>query len=91
MSFEEATQFVRDLPKSSDLGNDVKLQFYALYKQATEGDVTGTQPWAAQFEARAKWDAWKKVEGKSKDDAKAAYIALLADATKNLETPFVAK
>jgi len=26
------------------------------------------------FVGKAKWDAWKKVEGTSKDDAKRAYI-----------------
>lgn len=90
MSFDDAVQYVRNLP-GGDLSNDVKLKFYALYKQATEGDVTGSQPWAVQVEARAKWDAWKKVEGKSKDDAKAEYVALLAETTKSLENPFVAK
>jgi acyl-CoA-binding protein len=30
-----------------------------------------------QFEARAKWDAWKEQEGKSKDAAMAEYIAHL--------------
>jgi acyl-CoA-binding protein len=26
------------------------------------------------FVGKAKWDAWKKIEGTSKDDAKRAYI-----------------
>ena len=32
------------------------LQLYGLYNQATVGDVNTPQPWAVQFEARAKWD-----------------------------------
>jgi acyl-CoA-binding protein len=41
------------------------------------GDVTGSQPWAVQFEARAKWDAWNEQAGKSKETAMAEYVALL--------------
>eukprot|EP01051_Picozoa_sp_SAG22_P027394 SAG22_NODE_9149_length_607_cov_1.086614_1_plen_54_part_10 len=36
----------------------LRSQIYALYKQGTEGDVTGGQPYAIQMEKRAKWDAW---------------------------------
>lgn len=36
-----------------------------------------TLPGAFSFEAKYKYDAWKKLEGKSKDDAKAEYVALL--------------
>lgn len=54
---------------------DRKLLMYALYKQATVGDVEGSQPWAVQLEARAKWDAWNAVKGKSKEDAMAEYAA----------------
>ena len=36
--------------------NEVKLQYYSLYKQAINGDNTASQPWAVQVAARAKWD-----------------------------------
>ena len=74
--FEAAVEYVRSLPKDGPLvlSNSVKLEFYSLYKQATEGDVKGTQPWAVQLEARAKWDAWNGRKGMSNDDAKAAYV-----------------
>ena len=39
--------------------DEQKLQLYALYKQAVQGDVQDGQPWAVQAIARAKWDAWK--------------------------------
>eukprot|EP00516_Mucochytrium_quahogii_P011496 CAMPEP_0203788494 /NCGR_PEP_ID=MMETSP0100_2-20121128/2880_1 /ASSEMBLY_ACC=CAM_ASM_000210 /TAXON_ID=96639 /ORGANISM=" , Strain NY0313808BC1" /LENGTH=97 /DNA_ID=CAMNT_0050691247 /DNA_START=772 /DNA_END=1065 /DNA_ORIENTATION=+ len=55
--------------------NDMKLKLYSLFKQATAGDVTGSQPWKVQVEARAKWDAWNAVKGKSKEDAMKEYIA----------------
>lgn len=33
------------------------------------GDVQGSQPWAVQYEARAKWDAWNANKGMTKEDA----------------------
>jgi acyl-CoA-binding protein len=77
--FDKAVQWVRSLPKDGpvQLSNEVKLQFYGLYKQATEGEVQGTQPWAVQIEARAKWDAWASRKGMSAEDAKKEYVELL--------------
>ena len=37
--FDAAAEDVKALP--TDPGNDAKLRLYALYKQATEGDVEG--------------------------------------------------
>ena len=36
--------------------------------------MTGTQPWAVQFEARSKWDAWNKIKGVSKEKAMEEYV-----------------
>lgn len=57
------------------------MQAYGLYKQATVGDVEGSQPWSVQFEARAKWDAWNNnpCKGKSADEAKEAYCKLVQE------------
>jgi diazepam-binding inhibitor (GABA receptor modulating acyl-CoA-binding protein) len=81
--FEKAVAWVRALPKDGpiQLGNDAKLQFYGLYKQATEGEVQGGQPWAVQVEARAKWDAWNSRKGMSSEEAKKAYVDLLTKVT----------
>lgn len=46
--------------------NEEKLKIYGLYKQATEGDVKGEQPYMIQFEARSKWDAWNGFKGMDK-------------------------
>jgi len=54
--------------------NDELLKLYGLFKQGSVGDVQGTQPWAVQLEARAKWDAWKVNEGTTQDAAKEKYI-----------------
>lgn len=50
---------------------------YALYKQATEGDVSGERPGGFDFKAIAKYDAWAGVKGKSKDDAMKEYVSLV--------------
>ena len=57
--------------------NDILLELYSLYKQANEGDVKGERPGFADFEGRAKFDSWKKLFGKSMDDAKLDYISLV--------------
>ena len=90
MSFAEAVAYVRELPKDGpvQLSNEDKLKFYALYKQATEGDITIAQPWSVQFEARAKWDAWNAVKGKSKEASESEYVQLLTDATAKAGKPW---
>ncbi|HSF99168.1 MAG TPA: acyl-CoA-binding protein [Ornithinibacter sp.] len=59
-----------------DPGNSVKLQLYALYKQATEGDVTGKRPGFTNPVGRAKYDAWAEREGLSAEDARDEYVAI---------------
>ncbi len=54
--------------------NDDKLQLYALYKQAIEGDVKGGRPGFLDLVGRAKFDAWAKQQGKSPDAAMQAYV-----------------
>ncbi len=61
-----------------DPGNAVKLRLYALYKQATVGDVAGSRPGFTNPVGRAKHDAWASVAGTSTDDAKRAYVDLVA-------------
>jgi diazepam-binding inhibitor (GABA receptor modulator, acyl-CoA-binding protein) len=56
------------------LGNDVLLELYALYKQSTSGDVSGSRPGMMDVKGRAKYDAWAKRKGMSKDAAMKAYI-----------------
>jgi len=58
-------------------GNEVLLELYSLYKQATIGPVNIPQPWAIQMVERAKWDAWKKQETLSKSQAMSKYIELI--------------
>ncbi len=55
-----------------------KLELYGLYKQATEGDITGAAPSATDFVARAKHQAWEKCKGMTKQQAMQAYIQFFA-------------
>jgi acyl-CoA-binding protein len=73
--FDDAQKRVKTLSSAPD--NDVLLDLYALYKQATAGDVTGSRPGMMDFKGRAKWDAWSKRKGTSKDAAMEAYVALV--------------
>ena len=59
------------------LGNDTMLELYALYKQATSGDVSGSRPGMLDVRGRAKYDAWAKRKGMGKDAAMTAYISLV--------------
>ena len=61
------------LPQLND-DNTSKLNLYKYFKQVKDGDVTGSQPWAVQIDARLKYDAWATVKGTSKEDAMQAYI-----------------
>ena len=73
--FQSAVTRSREL--SSRPSNEDLLLLYALFKQATEGDVTGDRPGGFDFKAIAKYDAWTEVKGKSKEDAMKEYIALV--------------
>jgi acyl-CoA-binding protein len=73
--FEAAAAAVKKL--KDDPGNAAKLQLYALYKQGTDGDVEGKRPGFTDMVGRAKFDAWAKVKGTSKNDAMQQYIDLV--------------
>lgn len=51
------------------------LEIYALYKQATMGDNTGSRPGMLAVKDRAKFDAWMAKKGTSKEDAMKSYVA----------------
>src|SRR5262245_25219692 len=74
-TFEKAVAESKSLPEKPD--NATLLQIYALYKQATAGDVEGKRPGFSDMVGRAKWDAWNGVKGKSADDAMQEYVDLI--------------
>lgn len=73
--FEAAAARSKEL--TSRPSNDVLLQMYSLYKQASEGDVSGSRPGMMDFKGRAKYDAWAKLKGKGSEEAKQEYIDLI--------------
>lgn len=73
--FETAAQDATRLPKRPD--NDVLLKLYALYKQATAGDVSGARPGILDMQGRMKYDSWARLKGTSSDQAMNDYIALV--------------
>lgn len=78
--FNDAQDRVQKLPERPDNINLLKL--YALYKQGTEGDVSGKKPGRVDFIKRAKFEAWEGVKGKSKDQAMQEYVNLVAELEK---------
>ena len=76
--FEKAVVASKSIPTRPD--NDTMLNLYALFKQASSGDVSGDKPGFFDFVATAKYEAWEKIKGLSSDDAKQQYI----DLVKNL-------
>ncbi|MQM13780.1 hypothetical protein Taro_046707 [Colocasia esculenta] len=70
--FEEYAEKAKILPENTT--NESKLILYGLYKQATVGPVNTARPGIFNQRDRAKWDAWKAVEGKSQDEAMSDYI-----------------
>ena len=73
--FEQASKDVKNLPERPD--NDTLLKLYALYKQGSEGDVSGPKPGFFDFVGTAKYEAWNKLAGTSQEDAMKKYIALV--------------
>jgi acyl-CoA-binding protein len=73
--FEAAAAAVKKL--AEDPGNEVKLELYALYKQALEGDVQGKRPGFTDLVGRAKFDAWATLKGTSAQEAMKRYAELV--------------
>lgn len=74
-AFERAAEDVKRLSTRPD--NDTLLKLYALFKQGSEGDVQGEQPGFFDFVGTAKYEAWAKLRGTSRDEAMQRYIALV--------------
>src|SRR5436309_13317959 len=70
--FDAAAAAAKQTKKRPDHATLLKL--YSYYKQATDGDVKGERPGGFDFVGAAKFDAWTKLKGMSKDDAMQNYI-----------------
>ncbi len=75
--FQSAAALAKNLPQRPD--NETLLRLYALYKQATQGDVSGKRPGFTDMVGRAKYDAWARLKNTSSEDAMQAYIELVEE------------
>src|SRR2546426_11553337 len=70
--FAAAAAAAKQTKKKPD--NAALLKLYSYYKQATDGDVKGERPGGFDFIGGAKYDAWAKLKGTSREDAMTGYI-----------------
>jgi acyl-CoA-binding protein len=75
-AFEAAVADSKTLAERPD--NQTLLRIYALFKQATDGDVSGKRPGFTDLVGRAKYDAWAGLHGTSVEAAMQAYVDLVA-------------
>ena len=74
--FEKAIVDSKSLSAKPD--NETLLQLYSLYKQSTEGDVSGEAPSNPfDFVNKAKYEAWAALKGKSSEDSMQQYVDLV--------------
>lgn len=72
--FEATVAFAQSADSGLAMTNEQKLMLYALYKQATEGDVRGSKPSRMNVVARTKYTAREQYQGMAADAAMQAYI-----------------
>jgi len=73
--FDKAAEDAKKLSERPD--NDTLLKLYALFKQGSEGDVSGPKPGFFDFVGTAKYEAWAKLKGMKGDEAMQKYIDLV--------------
>ncbi|MBV8261957.1 MAG: acyl-CoA-binding protein [Paraburkholderia sp.] len=73
--FAQAQQDVQQLTDRP--GNLTLLRLYALFKQATEGDVHGDKPGFTDIVGKYKHEAWAALQGTAKETARQQYIELV--------------
>ena len=77
--FEQAAVDIKSLSERPD--NETLLRLYALYKQGSEGDVSGPKPGFFDFVGTAKYEAWAKLKGTAPDEAMQKYVDLVGKLT----------
>jgi len=73
--FEQAAVAVKGLATRPD--DQTMLKLYALYKQGSSGDVSGSKPGFFDFVGAAKYEAWEKLQGMDAEAAKQEYVDLV--------------
>lgn len=80
-AFEQAQKDVKTLTKRPS--NDDLLALYSLYKQGADGDVKGSRPGMLDAVGRAKYDAWTKLKGTTRNAAMQQYVDKVAALLKS--------
>jgi acyl-CoA-binding protein len=75
--FEDTLNYVKTAEGDFQPSNELKLRMYALFKQASDGDVSGKKPGMMDFVGRAKYQAWEELKGMSADEAMQEYITTI--------------
>jgi acyl-CoA-binding protein len=73
-AFADAIERAKQLPHQS---NERLLELYGLFKQATQGDVSGESPGLFDLKGAAKFDAWEARLGMTREQAMQAYVDLV--------------
>ena len=83
--FEEKAKQVNELPTKPNTSELLKL--YALYKQATVGNINTEQPGIFNWKERSKWDSWNKLKGSmTQEQAEEKYIELVNELFEKYKT-----
>ena len=81
--FDDAVNYIQTAEGDFKPSNELKLEFYGLYKQGTCGSVKTGRPYVWDVAGRAKWDAWHGHGDMKQADAKQRYVALVAELSSN--------
>lgn len=74
-AFEQAAEDIHALIDRPD--NETMLRLYGLYKQGTEGDISGSNPGFFDFVGTAKYEAWTKLKGTGQHEVMQQYVDLV--------------
>lgn len=81
--FEKYVELGNNMPPQ---GADDMLIAYAYFKQATVGDIDKDRPTQSSNVVQTfKYDAWRRLEGMPKDEAKRRYIQTIIELQERLK------
>ena len=72
--FWSSVEYVKTAPATKKPSQLVQLEMYGLFKQATQGDVTGSKPGLLDVVGRSKYKAWSQLKGVPQEVAMQRYI-----------------
>lgn len=83
--FDATVKMIQSAEGDFKPSNELKLEMYALFKQATEGDVSGKKPGLTDFVGRMKYSAWENLKGTSSEKAMQTYVNKVNDIMKKVK------